>query len=504
MASQLIYPSAPTEEFQNMDNIASRLLQTIQSASPGILREAVQELNSTTPDVETYRQQIIQNLRVTSSTPINERKMSSLLKIFMENVPRSTLESSGLLPVVPLVMVNVRDLQSEINENQLSSLISSLESLLVSLASNFRNMETLVNLPRTFINLHDDLAKYRESLLNEGQQLMQLNATHAGVISELISSVDAIIYSVPVILQSIQNTIANTRLKMETYATNVTDDIEGQMQKLVDYIPELIKEITKQLDAISDTISKDMADALNYTESALSQSIVTVERLKGVAGNTMNLLTGRIQSSLSAFQRSVSPTVELIVAQLKALAMVSQAEISRASSLSSKNLSHSFEGVLEIIRHHLNLGASASKLCVDAPRKIIDQITGNAINGMLNCSVVLVEDTKKFINDKLDGTDDLLLDISELADQLDACSRDFNVTGGEISSFKLNSCLQAVVSNIQKSETLNHLSNIQQTIENKINSVHSTIRTCVNMALSDADNSALSLKTNVDRCFRIV
>lgn len=503
---QIFNTLSPSQPDNDVDNTASRLLKTISSASPGVLRQSAIELNTAaSPEVEISRQTVLDNLKVTESTPQNLRKLSELLETFVDNVPRSTLDSSGLLPAVPQVIKSLEELDPAFNGTTLTPMIVYLEDMAINLVANFIHMRTLTNLPTRLTHLPDRLMDDREKIVFVGQVLIQVNETHVAVISDLLSSVDVIVNSVSVIFNAIQNVISKTRLNFENHASSVIAQIQDLTRSQLKELPGLIKEATKSLPLLADTIDKDMTEALNFNDIAVAEATELSSRLNGIAGNSMDLLNRQIQSSLTAIHKSTSPTVAIIVSQLKSLAEATESVISNSVTTSSNNLYTSFDGTMATVEMHLIKGALNPQMCVNETLMAVQEISETAVQSLSNCALVNAEDTKKFINKMLDDTDDLLLAISTLADQLDVCSGLADAENSLVQSslaFRMSSCLQSVSTNIRQSVVLNQLANIQVATTRKINLLHTTIHTCVYQALYDADNGAVTLDKATQLCFR--
>lgn len=496
-AHNLIYTVAPTENYDNVDNTASRLLRTIASASDGLLREASKELNSSTTEVQVLQQSVLDNLNVT-----NNSNMIRMFYSFVENVPRATLQSSGILSAVPQIGNSYNDLARIYNTTQLQPLTATLEDFSMNLALNFRSMSNLRDLPKSLIHLEERLASGRERIVILAQSLNASNETQVDSVSTLINSVDILINSVPVILQSVQNVLSNTRLNLENYSSSVITQIQSIIRKQLDELPAFLIDATKSLDELTQTITKDMEEALEYNQLAVDQSIQSADQLIGVAGNAIDLLIKQIQSSLSSMHKSAVPTVGIIVTQLKTLLKATETAIRHSITTSSNNLFTSFDGVLATIESHLIKGSLSSEDCVNSTIKGVDNICDMTMQALVNCASFNVVDMEKFTNQMLDDTDELLVDASKLADQLDVCSRGFNATGNNYAVYRLNSCLQSVLANQRKNVVLNHLSNIQVEITNAINTIHKTIHSCVYQGLYDADNAAVVLDRATEKCFR--
>lgn len=267
----------------------------------------------------------------------------------------------------------------------------------------------------------------------------------------------------------------------------------------------MLSEATKALSNLPEMITKDMEDALTYNELAVAESIELAGRLNGVAGNSLDLLNRQIQSSISTIQKSAGPTVSIIVSQLQSLVNATETGITNAVTTSSNNLYSSFDDALSTIERNVIKGALNSEKCVDEALKSVQEISEVAIESLANCARENAMDSSKFINSMLDQADELLVDICSLADKLDECSNLYNATSSaSVTSwtFKLTSCLQSVYASVRQSMALSHLSNVQVEITNKINMMHSSIHTCVNQALNDADNTAVTLEKNAETCFR--
>lgn len=497
----VIYTLSPTSDGFDINNTATALLQSVAKLSPGVLREAEIALNSTTPEVESLRRTTLDKLAINSGTPISLRNVMRLLQSFVENLPRSTLEASGILPASSQLVSDLNDLEFALNNSDFRAIVAELEDISVYLVSNFKNLNSLTALPKSLAHLHERLLSDLDELIVIAGGLIGSKGNNVdSAINSLINSVTIFVDSVPNTLLSVHNVLSNTILRLENRSTQFINQIHDLIQAKLNSVPELLKATTESLRNLLATIGSDLNEAVNYNDMAVEESIAYAAQMNDVAANLLGALSRQLQSALRTIHKSSLPTVAVIIGQLKALANATDTGISSAVTGTENNLFSSFEGTTAVIQNALIRGASNADSCLNYTLGKVEEIGQTTISSLNNCALDAVDRTSTFIDRIQDQVDDELMDISRLADKLDDCSAMFNSTQ-TISSMRISSCLQSANLNIRQSNTLSGLSTIQDSVARMIGSLYESIHTCVYAAMFEADDSAIKLERSLDKCF---
>lgn len=482
----------------DVDNPATRLLETISKSSLGVIRASVRALNITTPEIESNRQETLENLISTTATPGNLRNLAKLLLNFIETVPRSTLDSSGILPAIPRVISAINDLGRTFDATKLRSLIAMIEDMIRRLVINFQNLSTLRKLPHSLIYLSEEMLDSWDGIVSRAQPLSEINnQTQVAPLSDLINSLSVIVSSVPIILQSVQSTMTNAQLELDRTSAEVVTSIRLAVQRALQELQGMLEQATGSLTKITQIISEDMNDAVAYNELAVSQSLALADQLTGQAGN---LLIGQIRATLEALQRSSKPTVGVLISQLNTLVNATEASVSKGLAIRSDSLVAVFDRVASTIKSQVIDGSFEDRSvgdCFNVTLKGVEEISGNAVISLGDCAARAVSETVQFIDEALDQADDQLMSIAHLADKLEDCANFRNSTSSLV-QIQINACLQSAFTHIRQSPVLNQLSRMQSESTKKVNSMQEAINSCVYQGLRDAKNAASVLEMTVD------
>lgn len=491
-----------SSSLSTVDNAASRLIHSVSRSSPGILRAVAKELNSTTPEIESYRQNTIDTLKVTATTPPVLRNLLALLQHYVEILPRSTLSSSGVFVTIPQMQsALVNELASEFNDMQLHPLITDVETMTRLMIANLGYLTGLRQLPNSLLYLHDHVLATRDNSVLHARLLNQSSQTQSGALNELISACDGIANSVPIILQTVQNAISGTRLNLELIASEVDTDIQQMIRQTLHGLSDILNSTLKPLLNLNPSkFQQEIQTSLEYNRVAIRQSVELAQNLTEIGNEDIDLLVGRIKSGLYYLENGVEPTVTILTTQLGALRNTFETAILNYIPPSSNLLFTVFDGSISSLQANLIVGHDLEKICVNMTIPEIEDIVLNSVRSLGNCASMNAKSSIEFINNSLDDADEILLTISHLADQLDACSALINTSSSNI----IISCLQTCYMDTQRNAVLalDQLSKIQETTANKINSVHDTIHSCTNQAIYDSENAAVILEKSVERCLR--
>lgn len=499
----VIYTLSPTTNDNNDDinNTATALLQTVAKLGPGVLREATVALNSTAAEVESLRTSVLDKLQMTSGTPITLRNLMRLLQTFVDNLPRSSLEASGILPAVTQLVSDLNNLEFILPSSEFRAIVAEVEDIAVYLVSNFRNLNSLAGLPSSLVRLHDRLLGDLDDLIVVAGRLIgskDINVDSA--INSLINSVTILVDSVPNTLLSVHNVISNTILQLENKSTFFISQIHDLIQEKLNLVPAMLNSSMETLRKLVTVIGSDLNEAVNYNEMAVEDSIAYAAQMNDVATNLLGALSRQLQSALRTIHRSSLPAVNVIIGQLKALANSTESGIVTAITGTENNLFSTFEATTATIQNSLIRGTRNADLCVNYTLTRVAEISQKAVESLNDCALDAVESTVTFIDRIQDQVDDVLMGISRLADKLDDCSGMYNTT--QIPSpLRISSCFQATNKNIRQSTALSSLSTVQNSIAKMINSLYETIHTCVYAAIFEADDAGVGLERTLDKCF---